>query len=83
MATRILVLATKNEKLGASWPHDFFLKVEHWLIVVDYFSRYYEIKILFSTTSEKITESLERIFMIHGKTTPLWPKANSEVERQN
>ena len=113
MATRILVLATKNEKLGASWPHDFFLKVEHWLVVVDYFSKYYEIEILFSTTSEKIIESLERIFMIHGlplsvtkdnglqfisseferylegcgnehrKTTPLWPKANSEVERQN
>ena len=66
MATRILVLATKNEKLGASWPHDFFLKVKHWLVVVDYFSRYYEIEILFSTTSEKIIESLERIFMIHG-----------------
>ena len=29
MATRILVLATKNENLGASWPQDFFLKVEH------------------------------------------------------
>ena len=81
--------------------------------MVDYFSRYYEIEILFSTTSEKIIESLERIFMIHGlplsvtkdnglqfisseferylegcgnehrKTTPLWPRANSEVERQN
>ena len=25
----ILVLATKNENLGASWPRDFFLKVEH------------------------------------------------------
>ena len=29
MATRILVLVTKNENLGASWPQDFFLKVEH------------------------------------------------------
>ena len=36
------------------------------LVVVDYFSRYYEIEILCSTTSEKIIESLERIFMIHG-----------------
>ena len=83
------------------------------LVVVDYFSRYYEIGILCSTTSEKIIESLERRFMIHSlplsvtsdnglqfisseferylegcghkhtKTTPLWPQANSEVERQN
>ena len=36
------------------------------LVVVDCFSRYYEIEILCSTTSEKIIESLERIFMIHG-----------------
>ena len=28
MATRILVLATKNENWGATWPQDFFLKVE-------------------------------------------------------
>ena len=28
MATRILVLATKNENLEARWPQDFFLKVE-------------------------------------------------------
>lgn len=83
------------------------------LVVVDYFSRYYEIEIMRSTTSEKIIESLEGIFMIHGlplsvtsdngpqfisseferylercriehkKTTPLWPQANGEVERQN
>ena len=26
LATRILVLATKNENLEASWPQDFFLK---------------------------------------------------------
>ena len=36
------------------------------VVVVDYFSRYYEIEIMHSTTSEKIIESLERIFMIHG-----------------
>ena len=29
MATRILVMVTKNENLGASWPQGFFLKVEH------------------------------------------------------
>ena len=28
LATRILVLATKNEILEASWPQDFFLEVE-------------------------------------------------------
>ena len=28
LATRILVLATKNENLEASWPQEFFLKVE-------------------------------------------------------
>ena len=36
------------------------------LVVVDYFSRYYEIEIMHFTKSEKIIESLERIFMIHG-----------------
>ena len=36
------------------------------LVVVEYFSRYYEIEIMHSTPSEKIIESLERIFMIHG-----------------
>ena len=28
MATRILVLVTKNESVEASWPQDSFLKVE-------------------------------------------------------
>ena len=36
------------------------------LVVVEYFSRYYEIEIMHSTPSEKIIESLGRIFMIHG-----------------
>ncbi len=83
------------------------------LVVVDYFSRYYEVKIMKSTISEKIIEALEQIFATHGlplsvtsdngpqfisdtieqyftncgiehrKTTPLWPQANGEVERQN
>ena len=82
------------------------------LVVADYFSRYYEIEIMRSTTSE-IIERLEKIFTTHGlplsvasdngpqfrsdvserylqdcvieysKTTPLWPQANEEVERQN
>ena len=83
------------------------------LVVVDYFSRFYEIGVMRSTTSEKIIERLEEIFTTHGlplsvtrdngpqfrsdvferyledrgvehrKTTPLWPQANGEVERQN
>ena len=36
------------------------------LVVVDYFSRYYEVKIMKSTISEKIIEALEQIFAIHG-----------------
>ena len=28
MATRILVLVTKNERVEAGWPQDSFLKVE-------------------------------------------------------
>ena len=35
------------------------------LVVVDHFGRY-EIEIMRSTTSERIIDSLERIFMIHG-----------------
>ena len=83
------------------------------LVIVDYFSRYYEVEIMRSTTSEKVIECLEKIFTTHGlpqslrsdngplfrsevferylednglehrKTTPLWPQANGEVERQN
>ena len=30
---RILVLATKNENLGASWPQYFFLNVKHWQVL--------------------------------------------------
>ena len=83
------------------------------LVVVDYYSRYFEVDILKSVTSVKIIESLEKIFCTHGlpeslktdngpqfiskefedflkengiqhrTSTPLWPQANGEVERQN
>ena len=83
------------------------------LVIIDYFSRYYEVEIMRSTTSEKVIGRLEKIFTTHGlpqslrsdkgpqfrsevferylednskelrKTTPLWPQANGEVERQN
>lgn len=36
------------------------------LVVVDYFSRYYEYDVMTSTTSEKIIDSLESIFSRHG-----------------
>ena len=83
------------------------------LVIVDYFSRYYEVEVMRSTTSEKVIKCLEKVFTTHGlplsirsdngpqfrsevferyledngiehrKTTPLWPQANGEVERQN
>ena len=36
------------------------------LVVVDYFSRYYEYDVMKSTTSEKIIDSMEDIFCRHG-----------------
>ncbi len=36
------------------------------LVVVDYYSRYYEYAILKSTTAEKVIDSLEDIFSRHG-----------------
>ena len=83
------------------------------LVVVDYYSRYYEYAIMTSTTAAKVIDNLEEIFSRHGlpitiksdngprfisgefqeycvqngivhlKTTPKWPQANGEVERQN
>jgi hypothetical protein len=83
------------------------------LVVVDYYSRYFEIAIMKSVTSEQIICALDDIFAVHGfpielksdngpqfvselftryleengiklrHTTPYWPKANGEVERQN
>ena len=36
------------------------------LVVVDYYSRYYEIDVLMSTTTDKVIWSLEKIFSRHG-----------------
>ena len=82
-------------------------------VVVDYYSRFFEIEFTKSTTSEKIVSMVTKMFVTHGfplslrtdnwlqfisdhfkkyleengikhrRTTPLWPQANGEVERQN
>ena len=51
LATRILVLVTKNENLEASWPQDFFLKVEP--CVAERFSRKNAGNSRFSTQTSK------------------------------
>lgn len=86
---------------------------ENILVVVDYYSRFYEVVVLKSTTSDKIISAMTKIFarfgvphslrtdngpqfvstefsnfleeqgIEHRRTTPLWPQANGEVERQN
>ena len=82
-------------------------------VVVNYYSRFFEMEFTKSTTSEKIVSMLSKIFVTHGlplslrtdngsqfvcdyfkkyleengiehrRTTPLWPQANGEIERQN
>ena len=86
---------------------------EHLLVLVDYFSRWVEVDVIYSTTSEVIIKCLDKQFSRYGVprtlrtdnganlvsaemdgyldemgirrrlTTPLWPRANGEVERQN
>ena len=86
---------------------------EHLLVLVDYFSRWVEVDVIYSTTSEVIIKCLDKQFCRYGVprtlrtdnganlvsaemdgyltemgikrrlTTPLWPRANGEVERQN
>ena len=82
-------------------------------MIVDYYSRFFEVEFLRSTVSSKVIEACEEIFVRRGvplsmrtdngpqfasaefqrflqeygvhwrSTTPLWPRANGEVERQN
>ena len=86
---------------------------ESLLVVVDYYSRFFEVVVLRTTTSQRMIEALMPIFTRYGypfslksdnapkflseefevflighgiedrKSTPLWPKANGELERQN
>jgi len=83
------------------------------LVVVDYYSRYFEVAILKTITSTKVIEAMIPMFsrygnpfslrtdngrqfistefeeflqengITHQTSTPLWPQANGEVERQN
>jgi transposase InsO family protein len=83
------------------------------LVVVDYYSRFFEVSILKSTTALDVIDKLDEIFarfglpesiksdngpqfvsaefksfldmncIVHHKSTPIWPQANGEVERQN
>ena len=83
------------------------------LVLVDYFSRFVEVSVMKSVTSELVIRELEKIFAVHGNpeslktdngsqfisnefssflkendiyhltSTPFWPQANGEVERQN
>ena len=86
---------------------------ESLLVLVDYFSRWVEVDVIKSTSSEAIIKCLDKQFSRYGVpstlrsnngpnlvsaeieeyldemgikhrlTTPLWPTANGEVERQN
>ena len=83
------------------------------LALVDYYSRFFEIDVIHSTTSRVVircldsycarhgvpdglrsdngpqfisaefTGFLQELGIVHRRTTPLWPEANGEVERQN
>ena len=39
---------------------------EYVFVVVDYYSRYFEVDIMKSVTSTNVVESLEKIFCMHG-----------------
>ena len=39
---------------------------DHFLVVVDYYSRYMEVEVLKSTTADKVIASLRNIFLTHG-----------------
>ncbi|KAK3097548.1 hypothetical protein FSP39_010680 [Pinctada imbricata] len=62
----------RTELPSAPWQHlamDLlgpFPTGESLFVVVDYYSRYYEIEIMRKTTSDKIIDALEKMFLTHG-----------------
>ena len=86
---------------------------EYIFVLVDYYSRYFEVAVTKNISSENIMALMSKFFLTHGlpfsihtdngpqfvsqhfkdfmlengivhhRTTPLWPQANGEVERQN
>lgn len=56
------------------------------LVLVDYFSRYYEYDVMTSTTTEKVIDSIDCIFGRHGLTVTIksdnGPQFKSELFRE-
>ncbi|CAG2225151.1 unnamed protein product [Mytilus edulis] len=109
----------RTELPSAPWQHlaaDLLgpLPSNHYMFVlVDYYSRYFEVAVTKNISSENITSLISKFCLTHGlplsihtdngpqfvsqhfknfmsehgivhhRTTPLWPQANGEVERQN
>lgn len=109
----------RTELPSAPWQHlaaDLLgpLPSNHYILVlVDYYSRYFEVAVTKNISSENIKSLISRFCLTHGlplsihtdngpqfvsqnfknfmfengivhhRTTPLWPQANGEVERQN
>ncbi|VDI20366.1 Hypothetical predicted protein [Mytilus galloprovincialis] len=109
----------RTELPSAPWQHlaaDLLgpLPSNHYMFVlVDYYSRYFEVGVTKNISSENITSLISKFCLTHGlrllihtdngpqfvsqhfknfmsehgivhhRTTPLWPQANGEVERQN
>ena len=48
--------------LGKEWQQTCQLKGSVYLVVVDYFSRYIEVKQMTSTTAAKVIEALKSVF---------------------
>ena len=109
----------RTELPNAPWEHlacDLLgplLSGDYLFVVIDYYSRFFELEFAKSITAERIVSLLSKILVTHGlpmsirtdngpqfinecfknfveengvehrRTTPLWPQANGEIERQN
>ena len=110
---------TRTEFPSAPWQHlaaDLLCPLpsgDYIFVLVDYYSRLFEMEFTKSITTEKIVSLMSKLFVTHGlpcslrtdngpqfisdhfkcylekngiehrRTTPLWPQANGEIERQN